>query len=194
MESLGVAAPLAYVVIAGLLACVMVPGALLSAAAGVLFGPVLGTAVAITSALFTAVISLHLGRRIGRDGMRDIGGRRFAGLERVMRRHGVWAVIAQRLMPGVPDGPSNYAFGAGGVKTWQIAVGTLVGSFPRAFAYAALGTAAGTLDPALAAVGAAVLLLAGLTGTVIAARAAGPEVRRRRAQRAAKVEGEGPPQ
>ena len=84
-------------------------------------------------------------------------------------------------MPGVPDGPSNYAFGAGGVKTWQIAAGTLVGSLPRAFAYAALGTAAGTLDPALAAVGAAVLVLAGLTGTLIAARAAGPEMRRRRA-------------
>jgi uncharacterized membrane protein YdjX (TVP38/TMEM64 family) len=172
----------------------MVPGFLLSAAAGVLFGPVLGTVVAITSAVFTAVLSLHLGRGIGQAGMREIGGRRFDRVEGVMRQHGAWAVIAQRLVPGVPDGPSNYAFGAAGVRTWQIALGTLVGSLPRAFAYAALGSAAGELDPVLAAVGAAVLLLAGLTGTVIAARTAGPEVRRRRARRAAEVEAARPPE
>jgi uncharacterized membrane protein YdjX (TVP38/TMEM64 family) len=185
VEGLGWAAPAVYVLIAAALACLMVPGNLLAAGSGVLFGPALGTIVAITSATLTAVMALHLGRRIGRDGLREVGGRRVEWLERVLARHGVWAVLLQRLTPGIPDGPSNYAFGAAGVRTWQVALGTLAGSLPRAFAYSALGTAAARLDGPLAAVGAAGLIVAGVTGAVIAARVARPEIaRRRRAARA----------
>jgi uncharacterized membrane protein YdjX (TVP38/TMEM64 family) len=194
VQALGWAAPAGYVLIAAALACLMVPGNLLAAGAGVLFGPALGTAVALTSATLTAVIALHLGRTMGRDGLREVGGHRVAWLERLLERHGVWAVIVQRLTPGIPDGPSNYAFGAAGVRTWQVALGTAAGALPRAFAYSALGASAASLDGPLAAVGAAVLIVAGVTGTTIAARAAAPEImRRRRAARARRSAAAGPP-
>ncbi len=129
------------------------------------------------------MVGLLLGRRIGREGVAEIGGVRLERTTDLLERYGLWAVVLQRLFPGVPDGPSSYAFGALGVHVWQIAVGTLIGSLPRAFSYAALGSAAGNLDPVLGAVGAAVLLLAGVVGSVLGGRIALAERRRGRLAR-----------
>lgn len=186
VESTGPVAPAAYVALSAVLACVMVPGALLAAAAGVIFGPVAGTAVALCSAIAAAVLGLVLGRRLGRSGVVDLGGQRLARLERLLGRHGAWAVVAQRLFPGVPDGPANYAFGALGVAVVQIVLGTLVGSAPRAFSYAAIGSSAVSLDPRWAAAGTAVLIAAGTAGSLIAARA-GWRGRRRSGAEASRV-------
>ena len=185
VDGLGWVAPAAYVLMATVLACLMVPGTLLALGAGLLFGAGGGTAVALCSALCSAELALLLGRHIGRDGLREIGGRWFDRIDGLLARRGTWAVIAQRFIPGLPDGPANYVFGAGGVTVPQMAAGTLVGSLPRAFAYAALGSAAGELDPVLAGIGTAVLVLAALLGVGIASRAAWPHVQRRRAEAAA---------
>jgi uncharacterized membrane protein YdjX (TVP38/TMEM64 family) len=190
VEATGPLAPIAFVALAAALALLMVPGALLAAGAGLLFGPLLGTGVALASAVTAAACGLLLGRRIGRDGLVDAGGRRVERVTELLERHGTLAVIGQRLAPGVPDGPSNYAFGAAGLRVRQVVAGTLIGSAPRAFAYAAFGSSVGTLDPALAAAGAAALLLAALAGLLIAGRAARPYVRRARTRRRA---GSGPP-
>lgn len=176
-------APLVFIALAIVLGNLMVPGLLLSLAAGLLFGPLYGTLVAITSATGCAVLGLLLGRRIGRDGVAELGGVRLERTMKLLERYGLWAVVLQRLFPGVPDGPSSYAFGALGVHVWQIAVGTLIGSLPRAFSYAALGSAAGNLDPVLGAVGASVLLLAGVVGSVLGGRVALAERRRARLTR-----------
>ena len=180
VDGLGWVAPVAYVLMAGVLACLMVPGTVLALGAGLLFGAGGGTAVALCSALCSAELALLLGRHIGREGLREIGGRWFDRIDGPLNRRGAWAVIAQRFIPGLPDGPANYVFGAGGVTVPQMAAGTLVGSLPRAFAYAALGSAAGELDPVLAAIGTAVLILAALFGVGIASRAAWPHIRARR--------------
>ncbi|HXV15948.1 MAG TPA: VTT domain-containing protein, partial [Gemmatimonadaceae bacterium] len=56
-------------------------------------------------------------------------------LDGLIARRGLWAVVGQRFIPGVSDALASYAFGAFGVPVWQMAVGALIGSVPRAFVY-----------------------------------------------------------
>lgn len=184
VDRAGPAAPAAYVVVGAVLAALLVPGPVLAGASGLLFGPVLGTAVTLASALGTALVALTVGRAAGRDGARSVlGPERAAVTEALLERRGLLVVAGQRLTPGVPDAPLSYAFGALGVRTWQVMLGTLVGSAPRAFAYTAIGSSLDDPTSPVAVAGVVVWLLVAVAGLEVARRAwrarrraAGPDV------------------
>ncbi|MGV0742428.1 TVP38/TMEM64 family protein [Mycolicibacterium sp. XJ870] len=147
----GPAAPAAYVVVSACLGALFVPGPLLAAGSGVLFGPVLGTFVTLGATVGTATIASLIGRRAGRDSARALlGTERADRLDRQIERGGLWAVVGQRFVPGISDALASYAFGAFGVPLWQMAVGAFIGSVPRAFVYTALGASIGDLSAPLA--------------------------------------------
>ncbi len=151
-----------FAVVSALLGCALVPGPLLAAASGVLFGLWLGFAVTLVSSVLAALIGLAIGRRTG-----ELHGPHRAFL----RRRGLWAVIVQRLVPGIPDAPVNYLAGAAGVRAWDLALGTAIGVAPRAFAYTSLGDAIGDRSTAQAVASLALLGLTGILGLVLARRA-----------------------
>ncbi len=147
----GPAAPVTYVVVSAILGAVFVPGPILAAGSGVLFGPVLGTFVTLGSAMGTATIASLIGRRAGRESARGLlGPDRADRLDLQLQRRGLWAVVGQRFVPGISDALASYAFGAFGVPLWQMAVGSFIGSAPRAFVYTALGASIGDLSAPLA--------------------------------------------
>jgi uncharacterized membrane protein YdjX (TVP38/TMEM64 family) len=164
IEPWGWAAPIAFLATATALHAGFVPGPLLAGASGLLFGPVLGTAVTLTGSICSAVIELNVGRRAGREGMDRLGGRRYRGTAAWLERHGFWAVVTLRLAPVLPDAPVSYAAGLSHVRTWHIAAGTAVGAAPRAFAYTALGGSLDNLSSPLAYVAVAIIVVAGLGG------------------------------
>jgi uncharacterized membrane protein YdjX (TVP38/TMEM64 family) len=136
----GPAAPLTYVVVSAFLGAVFVPGPILAASSGVLFGPVLGIFVTLGATVGTAIVASRLGRRAGRDSARALLGlKRADRIDALIERGGLWAVVGQRFIPGLSDAFASYAFGAFGVPLWQMAVGSFIGSVPRAFVYTALG-------------------------------------------------------
>lgn len=142
----GPAAPLTYVVVSAALGALFVPGPILAAGSGVLFGPVLGTVVTLGSTVGTATVAAVVGRRAGRDSARALLGQdRSDRIDALIDRAGLWAVVGQRFVPGISDALASYAFGAFGVPLWQMVVGALIGSLPRAFVYTALGASVG--DP-----------------------------------------------
>lgn len=171
LAPLGAGAAPAYAAIATLLALLLVPGALLAGVSGLLFGPVLGTAVTMTAAVTSAVISLLIGRAVGRPGMAEVSGPRLEALAAGLERHGTLAVIGQRLAPGVPDAPCSYLAGLLRVRPRQIALGTLIGSAPRAFSYTALGGSLDDLTSPIAIVAFATICLSALAGAEIGRRA-----------------------
>lgn len=149
--SAGPAAPLVYVVVSAVLAAIFVPGPLLAAASGLLFGPVVGTFATLGATVGTAIITSLLGRRAGRDSARSLlGADRADRLDTQIQRRGLWAVVGQRFVPGISDALASYVFGAFGVPLWQMAVGAFIGSAPRAFVYTALGASIGDLSAPLA--------------------------------------------
>lgn len=147
----GPAAPVLYVVAAAALGAVFVPGPVLAAGSGLLFGPLVGTFVTLGATAGTAVIASLLGRRAGRASARRlIGERRAERIDAQIERRGLWAVVGQRFVPGISDALASYVFGAFGVPLWQMAAGAFIGSAPRAFVYTALGASIGDLSAPLA--------------------------------------------
>jgi uncharacterized membrane protein YdjX (TVP38/TMEM64 family) len=167
----GPAAPLAFIVVSAVLGAVFVPGSILAATSGVLFGPVLGTFVTLGSAVGTATIAGLLGRRAGRNSARALlGPERADRIDAQIERRGLWAVVGQRFIPGISDALASYTFGAFGVPLWQLAVGSFIGSAPRAFVYTALGASIGNLSAPLAYTAIGVWCVTAVIGAVAAHR------------------------
>jgi uncharacterized membrane protein YdjX (TVP38/TMEM64 family) len=163
----GPAAPLTYIVVAAGLAAIFVPGPILAAGSGVLFGPVLGVFVTLGATVGTAIIASLVGRRAGRDSARGLlGAERADRLDALIERRGLWAVVGQRFIPGVSDALASYGFGAMGIPLWQMAVGAFIGAAPRAFVYTALGASIGDLHSPLAYSAIAVWCVTAVIGVV----------------------------
>src|ERR1700761_2962758 len=167
----GPAAPLTYIVLSAVLGAIFVPGPILAASSGLLFGPVLGVFVTLGATVGTAVVASLVGRRAGRDSARSLlGETRAERVDALIERGGLWAVVGQRFIPGVSDALAAYAFGAFGVPLWQMAVGAFIGSAPRAFAYTALGASIGNRSSALAVAAIVVWCVSAVVGAVAARR------------------------
>jgi uncharacterized membrane protein YdjX (TVP38/TMEM64 family) len=165
IASTGPVAPVAYVVVAAALAAIFVPGPLLAAGSGFLFGPVLGTFVTLASTATTATIAALIGRRAGRDSARALIGSDWAErIDTQIQRRGLWAVVGQRFIPGISDALASYTFGAFGMPLWQMAIGALIGSAPRAFVYTALGASISDLSSPLAYAAIAVWCITAIIG------------------------------
>ncbi|WP_116376316.1 TVP38/TMEM64 family protein [Mycobacterium sp. MFM001] len=167
----GPAAPLTYVVASAVLGAIFVPGPMLAAGSGLLFGPVLGIAVTLGATVGTAVVASLVGRRAGRDSARALlGAERADRVDALIERGGLWAVVGQRFVPGISDALAAYAFGAFGVPLWQMAVGAFIGSVPRAFVYTSLGASIADRSAALAYAAIAVWCVTAVVGAFAAHR------------------------
>lgn len=165
----GPAAPFVYVVASAALGAIFVPGPILAAGSGVLFGPLVGTFVTLGATVGTAVVASLIGRRAGRTSARALlGAERADRFDERIARGGLWAVVGQRFVPGVSDALASYAFGAFGVPLWQMAVGAFIGSVPRAFAYTALGASIGDPSSPLGYVAIGVWCVTAIIGVVAA--------------------------
>jgi uncharacterized membrane protein YdjX (TVP38/TMEM64 family) len=153
------------------LGALLVPGPLLAAVSGALFGTLTGFVVTVTSAVLSAVLAFGVGRQVGRDGARELGGARFAAVDAWVQRRGLWAVIVQRLLPGVPDAPVNYAAGLLRLRLRDLALGTAIGVAPRALAYTALGDSFDDLGSPTAIAAIALLGATAILGLVVGRRA-----------------------
>ena len=167
----GPAAPFVYVPVSAVLGAILIPGPILAAGSGLLFGPLVGTFVTLGATVGTATISSFLGQRAGRDSARALlGTARSDRIDAQVERHGLWAVVGQRFVPGIPDAMASYVFGAFGIPLWQMAAGSFIGSAPRAFVYTALGASIGDLSAPLAYTAIAVWCATAIIGTFAAHR------------------------
>jgi uncharacterized membrane protein YdjX (TVP38/TMEM64 family) len=169
VDSLGVAGPLGFILVAALLACALFPGPLLAGASGALFGTALGTPVSIVSATLGAVLAFTISRRVARQSVEHTVGDRLPGLREWLERNGFLAVLYARIAPGLPYTVVNYVAGLTRIRLASFAAATAIGTSPRAFAYTALGGHLGNLrsPEALVAIG---LLVAMAIGGLLLAR------------------------
>src|SRR3984957_8419343 len=171
VKATGPLAPFAYIVLSAVLGAIFVPGPILAASSGLLFGPLLGVFVTLGATVGTACVASLVGRRAGRDRARALlGAPRADRIDALIERYGLWAVVGQRFVPGLSDALASYAFGAFGVPLWQMAVGAFIGSVPRAFVYTALGASIGNRSSALAYAAVAVWCVTAIVGVFAARR------------------------
>lgn len=117
----------------------MFPRAVLTLFGSVAFGPWLGATYAL-SGIFLASLATYLAGYLLPDGtVRRMAGKRIERVATVLRRHGVLAVLAVRVVPVAPSGVEGVVAGAMRIKLWEYLVGTMLGMTPGVLATAFFG-------------------------------------------------------
>jgi uncharacterized membrane protein YdjX (TVP38/TMEM64 family) len=150
----GAWAPLAYLLGYAVLTIAFVPGALPTMAAGALFGLGEGTLYAFLGEVLGGVASFAMARSVARPLVeaRLKSSRRFAQLDRAVRRDGRRIVFMLRLSPAIPFNALNYALGITTIRFTDYVVAS-VAMLPACLLYVYYGKLIG--DVAALAGGAA---------------------------------------
>lgn len=158
LENMGSFAPLGFMAVMALTVVSPLPSLPLDIAAGIFFGPYLGTFYSATGALAGSVISFSIARLLGRS-----------LIERFLRGHinfcsscsdrmltGV--VFFTRLIPVVSFDMVSYGSGLTKMSLWRFSLATFFGMLPLTFVYNYFGAAL-VVDGRLAAVFGIVMVL-----------------------------------
>ena len=140
LDSFGVIAPLVYVGIVTIEVVVApIPGLMLYAPGGIVFGGFLGGLLALLGNTLGAGIACQL--------IRVLGGKRFASwlqqgrlrrYEERLSQSGLWLILLLRINPLTSSDLVSYAAGLTGIPMWKVMLGTLLGMAPLCWAQAYL--------------------------------------------------------
>jgi uncharacterized membrane protein YdjX (TVP38/TMEM64 family) len=146
VEGLGAWGPAAF--IAGyIVACVaFVPGAVLTLAAGVLFGLARGVLYVFVAATLGSAAAFLVSRHLARAAVerRLAGNARFAAIDQAIALHGTKIVFLLRLSPVFPFNLHNNGLGLTRVRFVDYVIGS-IGTLPGTVLYVYYGTAIGSL-------------------------------------------------
>ncbi|HEY3178228.1 MAG TPA: VTT domain-containing protein [Casimicrobiaceae bacterium] len=123
-------APLAIMltfVVAGL---VLFPLSILIVVMAIVYGPVLGPVYTLVGAALSATVTFWIGRKLGRETVRKLAGRRVNDLSRALGKRGFLPVIVARLLPVGPYSIVNVVAGASHIGWRNFLVGTVIGLAP----------------------------------------------------------------
>jgi phospholipase D1/2 len=119
---------------------VMFPRPLITLASVVALGPWWGFALAIGGNMLAAALAYLAGRRFGRDTVRRLAGERLNRICNAMRRRGLLAMTALRLVPIAPFVVESVVAGAIRIRFRDFALGTLIGMLPGSLATTVFGS------------------------------------------------------
>lgn len=175
----------------------LIPGSVLTVAAGFTYGLGWGVVLVVPTAILSATIAFLVGRTLARDRVtRRFGkARRFQMIDRAVEQRGAAIVTLLRLSPVFPFVVLNYVLSISKIRTKTYVVASALGMLPGTTLFVYLGSLAGTA--AEAAHGGAgpstarlVVLAAGLVATVAVVVIVEGAARRELARRGATAEPE----
>lgn len=109
---------------------VMFPRPLITLFAVIAFGPALGLAYSLLGILGAALSTYFVGGALPRDTVRKLAGDKLNEMTEVLRRRGLLAIFAVRIVPVAPFAIEGMVAGAVGIKLWHYALGTVLGMLP----------------------------------------------------------------
>lgn len=118
---------------------IMFPRPLITLFAVLAFGPVVGFAYSIVGILMAALATYFLGQALPRNTVRNIVGERMNEMTEVLRRRGLLACFAMRVVPAAPFAIEGIAAGAIRIKLWHFSLGTVLGMVPGTLTTAVFG-------------------------------------------------------
>jgi uncharacterized membrane protein YdjX (TVP38/TMEM64 family) len=168
---LGIWGPVVLALVYIVATVLLVPGTILTLAAGGMFGLVVGTITVSIGSTLGASLAFLIARYVARDKVaaRASRNRRFGAIDRAIGEGG-WKIVALlRLSPAIPFNLQNYLYGLTPIRFWPYVLTSWLAMLPGTFLYVYLGHIAG------AAVGAGrsrsvaewAMLAVGLLATVV---------------------------
>lgn len=130
-------------------AFVLFPRPVLTVLTAMAFGPWLGFAYAMTGILGAALATYYAGRVLRQDTVKRLAGEKLDHVSKVLRNHGLLAVLAVRIVPVAPFAVEGIIAGAMRLKPWHYMLGTFIGMSPGVLAETVFGyqIAAALQDP-----------------------------------------------
>ena len=173
-QSVGMAAPLLFLLGHALVTVAPVPRTVFTLAAGLLFGPVLGVTLSLAATVLSGVLAFGLVRWLAGDlVLRHLDHKVLRTVDARLRRRGWLAVASLRLIPAVPFSVLNYCSALSSISFRHYLAGN-VGIVPGSVAVVMLGDAlTGTTSPALLAVSMAGAAI-GVIGLIVESRSPAP--------------------
>ena len=112
-----------------------IPGTLLYAPAGALFGGLLGGTLSLIGNTLGAAIACGVGSALGEGALaRRMDGTKLAAYRTAIQERGIWVVLLLRINPLTSSDLVSYMAGAVGVPIWRVALGTFIGMAPLCYA------------------------------------------------------------
>lgn len=143
VSRMGAWGPVAYVGVYVVGAVLLIPGSVLTLAAGAIFGLIRGTALVLLAATLGAAAAFLVARYVARGYVeRRIGTGRLAAVDRALARKGFRLVLLLRLTPVVPYSLLNYSLGLTRVRFRDFLLGS-AGMLPGTVLYVYYGKVAG---------------------------------------------------
>ena len=139
--SLGIWAPVGFVVLYAIATVAMVPGSIFDLAGGALFGPYLGCLLDLTGCSLGAALSFLVGRYIARDWAERRAGPRLQAVMKSVDEEGWRFVGFVRLLPIVPYNVMNYLLGLTRIPFHHYMIATVVFMSPSTVVYTWIGHA-----------------------------------------------------
>jgi phospholipase D1/2 len=130
---------------------VMFPRPLITLFAVIAFGAVPGFVYSIIGILSAALVTYFVGRVLPPHTVRNLVGDRMNEMTEVLRRRGLLACFAMRIVPAAPFAIEGIAAGAVRIKLWHFSLGTVLGMAPGTLTTSVFGDQIQTAlaDPSL---------------------------------------------
>ncbi|MGD2063549.1 MAG: VTT domain-containing protein [Nitrospirota bacterium] len=147
-----------FIAVGMVIISVGVPRTVVSLAGGMLFGIAMGLVTAMAATMLSAMLTFYVGRWAGHRYVRRRFGERIGEVRRMMRQHGVVAMILIRQLP-ITALASNLLCSVSGVRARHYFLGSLIGLLPGAIIFVVFGAGV-RRDFGLRATAASLLLVA----------------------------------
>lgn len=149
------------------------PVTIMILATAAVFGPWLGMLYAAGGAITSALLMYSVGARFGQDALERLLGERGKRVAARLRRRGVLAVVAIRVLPVAPFTLINLAAGAGSISLADFVLGTAIGMGPGLVVMSLMGERVVEViaDPSAGQIALLVLCVAGWIALSFAAQA-----------------------
>lgn len=140
VESLGAYGPVIYIIAYLLRPLIFFPAGVLSATAGVIWGPALGFFYLQIAANLSSTVEFLIARYFARGAVEKFLKGKMANLDKKIEKRGFLTVLLIRLIPNVAWDIQNLSLGLTKVKFRDYFFATLIGIMPGTFAFVFFGS------------------------------------------------------
>lgn len=141
IRHLGITGAFIFIGVYAVAAVLFLPGAIFTIAAGLVYGIIGGTAVALAGATLGAGLAFLVARYLLRARIEKFAkkNKRFGAIDDAVGQQG-WKIVGLlRLSPLIPFNVSNYFYGVTSIGFWPYLLASAIGMLPGTLLYAYLG-------------------------------------------------------
>ncbi|MCL4112078.1 UNVERIFIED_CONTAM: hypothetical protein GTU68_015712 [Idotea baltica] len=146
LDGFGIWAPIVFALLYAIATISLVPGLILTIAAGAILGPARGIVAVSLGSTVGSIVAFSISRHVARDRNAAIVARKptFLAIDRAIAE-GSWKIVALlRLSPAIPFNLQNYFFGLTRIRFWPYMLTSWIAMMPATVLYVYVGHMAGS--------------------------------------------------